>query len=99
MKFYAPYKNFRVMIGGRVIRFPHGVRNVDESNLEEIKAIKSIPIELGEIRDVSGEVVNDRPKPGPKPKTAPKAKPAAASAKPKPKAKAEPKAEPQTESG
>ena len=71
MKFYAPYKNFRVMIGGRVLRFPNAVRTVQDNNLDEIKAIKSIPIELGEIRDVSGEVVNKSQI------TTPKAKPAA----------------------
>ncbi len=99
MKFYAPYKGFRVAVGGRVLRFPNGVRNVGEDNLEEIKAIKSIPIELGEIRDLSGEVVNQPPKPAQKAKPAPKAKPAATSGDSKPKAKAKPKAKPQTEPG
>ncbi|KKM87726.1 hypothetical protein LCGC14_1266020 [marine sediment metagenome] len=99
MKFYAPYKTFRAKIGGRVLLFPHGVRNVAEDNLEEIKAIKSIPIELGEIRDLSGEVVNQPPKPAPKTKPTPKAKPTATSGESKPKAKAKPKAEPQTEPG
>lgn len=59
MKFYAPYKTFRVKVGGRVLLFPNGVRNVEESNLKEIAAIKSIPIELGEIRDREGNVVNE----------------------------------------
>ncbi|KKN47794.1 hypothetical protein LCGC14_0659150 [marine sediment metagenome] len=88
MKFYAPYKTFRVKIGGRVLLFPNGVRNVEASNREEIKAIKSIPIKLGEIRDLSGEVVNRPKKPSPKPKTKPAAKPA--SAKPKAEAQTEP---------
>ncbi len=99
MKFYAPYKTFRVKIGGRVLLFPNGVRNVEESNLEEIAAIKSIPIKLGEIRDLSGEVVNRPPRPAGKPKIKPAAKPAATSAKPNSNAKAEVKAEAQTEPG
>ncbi len=68
MRFYAPYKNFRVMMGGRVLRFPNGSRTVEDGNLEEIKAIKSIPIEKGEIRDVSGDVVNKPLTPTGKPK-------------------------------
>lgn len=57
-KFYAPYKKFRTVVDGITLLFPQGSRFVPDDNEREIAAIKKIPIELGEIKDAAGEVVN-----------------------------------------
>ena len=62
-KFIAPYKKFRVVVDGINLLFPFGSRIVDDDNLAELAAIKKIPIELGEIKNAAGEVVNAPPEP------------------------------------
>ncbi len=57
MRYYAPYRNFRY----KTLCFNLGF--IETSNENTIKLIKKIPISLGEIKDISGTVVNKSPKP------------------------------------
>ena len=67
LRFYAPYKKFRVVVDDITLFFPNGSREVQESDKAEIMALKKVPISIGEIRDLNGHVVN-----APKKKISPK---------------------------
>lgn len=85
MKFFAPYKRFRVVVNGIKLYFPTGSRFVEDDNTREIEAIKHIPIELGKITNAAGECVNC-PKPKPtKPIEAPEGKTKTKAKKSRPK--------------
>ncbi len=70
MRFYAPYSGFRTTVVGRELRFPQGVMEVGPKDKKTIALLKRIPIEMGEITDPNGKVIN---KPKAKSKTAKKA--------------------------
>lgn len=61
MKIYAPFKYFRY----KQFKFPLGFVYVEESDL---KILKKMPIELGELKDRDGKIINlsirqaDKPK-------------------------------------
>ena len=63
MKIYAPYKKFR----WGIFYFPLGYRYTTK---KELKELKKCPIELGELKNGQGKVIN-KPKPE-KSKTTPK---------------------------
>ena len=56
MRFFAPYKKFRMTVNGSILYFIKGRLDTDDENV--IKAIKKIPEEKGLITDLSGSVVN-----------------------------------------
>lgn len=57
MKFIAPYRNFRY----KTLCFNLGF--IETSDEKTIKLIKKIPVSLGEIKDPSGNIVNQPSKP------------------------------------
>ena len=52
MRYTAPYRGFRY----EILSFNLGF--IETSNEDTIKLIKQIPISLGEIKDINGEIVN-----------------------------------------